>query len=98
MMRQLIRTGICAISVSGGLAACASLHVTSDVNKAVAGSVQCHTFAWAGSFKGDSPLRDSIANPVNEARLRNAITANLAAAGVQPAAGDNADCLVGYGI
>jgi hypothetical protein len=74
------------------------LRVTSDVNRAVAGSVQCHTFAWAGTFKGDSPLRDSIANPVNEARLRKAITANFAAQGVQPATADNADCLVGYGI
>ncbi len=99
MMRQLVRTGVFAIAACGGLVACASLHVTSDVNRAVAGSVQCHTFAWAGTFKGDSPLRDTIANPVNEARLRNAITANLAAVGVQPAAtGQGADCLVGYGI
>jgi hypothetical protein len=97
-MTRLIRTGIFTIAMSSGLVACASLHVTSDVNRAV-GAVQCHTFAWAGTFKGDSPLRDSIANPVNEARLRNAITANLAAVGVHPAAGDNsADCLVGYGI
>jgi hypothetical protein len=98
MTRQLIRTGILAIAMCGGLAACASLRVTSDVNRAVAGSVQCHTFAWAGTFKGDSPLRDSIANPVNEARLRSSITANLAAVGVHPATGDTADCLVGYGI
>ncbi len=98
MMRQLVRTGLFAVAVSGGLAACASLRVTSDVNRAMAGSVQCHTFAWAGTFKSDSPLRDSIANPVNEARLRNAITANLAAVGVQPASGNTADCLVGYGI
>ena len=98
MIRPLIRTGIFAISVSGGLVACASLHVTSDVNRAMVGSVQCHTFAWAGTFKGDSTLRDSIANPVNEARLRNAITANLANVGVRPVAGDNADCLIGYGI
>ncbi len=99
MIRQLVRTGVVAVAICGGLVACASLRVTSDVNRAVAGSVQCHTFAWAGTFKGDSPLRDSIANPVNEARLRTAITANLAAAGVQPAAnGQAADCLVGYGI
>jgi len=98
MTRQSIRIGLLAIAMCGGLAACASLRVTSDVNRAVAGSVQCHTFAWAGTFKGDSTLRDSIANPVNEARLRRAITANLAAIGVQPATGDNADCLVGYGI
>jgi hypothetical protein len=99
MIKQLIRTGIVAVSVFGGLAACTSLRVTSDVNKAVVGSVQCHTFAWAGAFRGDSPMRNGIANPVNEARLRGAITAHLASVGVQPvAAGGNADCLVGYGI
>jgi len=98
MIKQLIRTGIVAVTVFGGLAACTSLRVVSDVNRA-AGPVQCHTFAWAGSFKGDSPMRNGIANPVNEARLRGAITAQLAAVGVQPvAAGGNADCLVGYGI
>jgi hypothetical protein len=99
MIKQLIRTGIVAVMVFGGLAACTSLRVTSDVNRAAIGSVQCHTFAWAGAFKGDSPMRNGIANPVNEARLRGAITAHLAAVGVQPvAAGGNADCLVGYGI
>ena len=99
MIKQLVRTGIVAVAVFGGLAACTSLRVTSDVNRAVVGSVQCHTFAWAGAFKGDSPMRNGIANPVNEARLRGAITAQLAAVGVQPvAAGGTADCLVGYGI
>src|SRR6185437_15551254 len=96
--QRLVRTGILAVTVFGGLAACTSLRVTSDVNRAV-GSVQCHTFAWAGAFKGDSPMRNGIANPINEARLRGAITAQLAAVGVQPvAAGSPADCLVGYGI
>jgi len=98
MVKQLVCTGIVAVTVFGGLAACTTLRVTSDVNRAVVGSVQCHTFAWAGTFKGNSPLRNGIANPVNEARLRSAITAHLASVGVQPVAGDNADCLVGYGI
>ena len=102
MIKQLIGTSVVAVMVFGGLSGCTSLRVTSDVNRAVAGSVQCRTFAWAGTFKTDSPLRNSIANPVNEARLRGAITAHLAAVGVQPATGDNrsqgADCLVGYGI
>lgn len=98
-MKQSIRTGILAVTVVAGLAACSSLRVTSDVNRAVAGSVQCHTFAWAGAFKGDSALRDSIANPVNEARLRTAITSQLILVGVQAAGNPNtADCLVGYGI
>jgi Domain of unknown function (DUF4136) len=99
MKKTLIRTGILAVTVFGGLAACTTLRVTSDVNRAVVGSVQCHTFAWAGQFKGDSNLRNGIANPVNEARLRGAITAQLASVGVQAAVAPAApDCLVGYGI
>lgn len=98
MMTQLIRTGILAVAVFAALAGCTSLRVTSDVNRAYAGRVQCHTFGWAGSFRGDSPMRNGIANPVNESRLRGAITAQLAAVGVQAATGPTADCLVGYGI
>ncbi|MGH8211579.1 MAG: DUF4136 domain-containing protein [Steroidobacteraceae bacterium] len=101
MMKQLARTGIVVATIFGGLVACTTLRVTSDVNNAVVGSVHCHTFAWAGTFKGNSALRsgNGIANPVNESRLRNAIAANLAAAGVQPVTTHGgADCLVGYGI
>jgi hypothetical protein len=99
MIKQLFCTGVLAVTVMGGLAGCTSLRVTSDVNRAVVGSVQCHTYAWAGNFKGNSPLRNGIANPVNESRLRGAIAAQLATQGVQPAAtADSADCLVGYGI
>jgi len=97
MIKQLLRTGIVAVTVFGGLTACTSLRVTSDVNRA-AGPIQCHTFAWAGQFKGDSPMRNGIANPVNEARLRGAITAHLSTVGVQLATNGSADCLVGYGI
>ena len=44
-------------------------------------------------------MRNGIANPVNEARLRGSIQAQLASFGVQPAAAGAApDCLVGYGI
>ena len=99
MMKQLISSGILAVTVFGGLAGCTTLRVTSDVNRAVVGSVQCHTFGWAGTFRGDSPMRNGIANPVNEARLRSAIQGQLAALGIQPANGAAApDCLVGYGI
>jgi hypothetical protein len=99
MMKQLIRTGIVAVTVFGGLAGCETLHVTSDVNRAVVGQVTCHTFAWAGTFKSDSPLRNGVANPVNESRLRGAIQAHLAGLGIQAAPNEaGADCLVGYGI
>ncbi|HEY0342640.1 MAG TPA: hypothetical protein VGC34_17700, partial [Steroidobacteraceae bacterium] len=82
MIKKLVCGGIVAATVFGGLAGCTTLRVTSDVNRAVVGSVQCHTFGWAGTFRGDSPMRNGIANPVNEARLRGAITAQLATVGV----------------
>ena len=97
MIKQVFTSAI-AVSVVGGLAACTTLRVTSDVNKPLAGTVQCHSFDWAGSFHGSSDsLRSTIANPVNEARLRTAIQANLSSFGVTQTS-QNADCLVGYGI
>jgi hypothetical protein len=74
-----------------------SLTVRSDVNHALLGSVHCGSYAWAGSFRGSSPLRNTIANPLNEQRLREAIQSHLAPGGILPE-GSPADCLVGYGI
>ncbi len=96
MIKQAILFCIVAATAALGLSGCA-LTVRSDVNAALFGKVQCHTFGWAGSFKTDSPVRATLANPVNEARLRAAITAQLNARGMQ-LAGSNPDCLVGYGI
>jgi hypothetical protein len=97
MIKQVFACAI-AVSVVGGLAACSSLRVTSDVNKSLAGTTKCQSFDWAGSFHGSSDsLRSTIANPVNEARLRSAIQSNLSTVGVHPAT-DKPDCLVGYGI
>jgi len=79
MIKRLI--GSLAIGVT--VAACSYLEVRSDVNPALADSVQCRTFEWVGSFR--------------EERLRAAISANLAASGVRQAP-SGADCLVGYGI
>jgi hypothetical protein len=78
-------------------AACASLPVHTDTNTAVMHA--CHTYAWAGSFQGNSAVRTTVANPLNEARLRAAISANLQSRGVAPATPNNPpDCLIGYGI
>ena len=94
MFTPLIRTciivpGLCALAACGP-------YVKSDVNPALVGTVHCGTFAWAGAFRGNSPLRSTIASPINESLLRTAIAAHLGAR-VQnwPA---NVDCLVGYGI
>jgi hypothetical protein len=87
-----------AVSVVCGLDACSTLSVKSDVNQPLASTVKCQSFDWAGSFHGSSDsLRSTIANPVNEARLRAAIQANLGTIGVHPGT-EGADCLVGYGI
>ena len=79
------------------LAAGCSLTVRSDANHALLSSVHCGSYAWAGSFGGSSPLRNTVANPINEERLRTAIASHLSPQGILPV-GSQADCLVGYGI
>src|ERR1700733_15390345 len=95
MINQIFRTCSVACTTALMLSGCIPARGTSDVATAASAS-QCHTFAWAGSFHHNGNAR-SVANPLNESRLRSAIAANLAAKGVQPASGE-ADCLVGYGI
>jgi len=95
-LKHLLRT-LAAAAAASALGACATLTVHSDVNTALIDSVRCNSFAFAGEFKGNSPLRGTVANPVNEARLRDAIAARLQAAGAQLVT-SNAQCLVGYGI
>jgi len=94
MLRQLPAALTLSLSTLT-LSACAP-YVRSDVNTAAVSHVHCGTFAWAGEFRSNSPLRSTIANPVNESRLRAAIASHLGGV-IQPAPG-NADCLVGYGI
>jgi hypothetical protein len=97
MTTRALRTLAVATALTLALAACETLHVTSDVNAPLIHTVQCHTAAWAGSFSGNSPILSTIANPVNESRLRAAIAAQLSAKGVQIVT-SNPDCLIGYGI
>lgn len=79
--------------------ACTAISVRTDADAALIKSVQCRNVAWAGGFRGASPLRNGVANPLNESRLRSAIQANLPAAGMTLVGGTTpADCLVGYGI
>jgi hypothetical protein len=96
MIKQVL-TRVLAVSLVGGMAAgCTTLRVTSDVNQSLAG-VKCQSFDWAGTFRGSSDLRSTVANPVNEARLRTAIQASMSSMGVHQTS-ENPDCLVGYGI
>jgi hypothetical protein len=94
-MKHLLRAALSISLTALTLSACAP-YVRSDVNTAAISHVHCGTFAWAGEFRSNSPLRSTIANPVNESRLRAAIASHLGGV-IQPAPG-NADCLVGYGI
>ncbi len=94
-MKHVTYGAVTAVLTASLLAACAP-YVRSDVNHALIGQVHCGTFAWAGAFRSNSPLRSTIANPLNEERLRAAIASHLGGV-VQPGPG-NADCLVGYGI
>ena len=96
MLKPLLRAALIVPAIALAVTACTTLYVKSDVNTALIGTVHCGSFAWAGSFHGNSPLRNTIASPLNENRLRTAITARLKSP-VQDAPG-NADCLVGYGI
>jgi hypothetical protein len=96
MVKQLLRILLVVPAIAATLSGC-SLYVKSDVNTALIGSVHCNSFAWAGTFRGNSPLRNTVASPLNEDRLRSAIAAHLKGGTVQTAPG-NADCLVGYGI
>ena len=108
MSRRIVLVPIAALSTA--LAACTGIPVRTDQNSQLLATVHCQSVAWAGGFKGASPLRNTIANPLNEARLRDAIAANLQSAGITlaaaptPAAGAAAtpaapaQCLIGYGI
>jgi hypothetical protein len=98
-MRPLhfVTTFLAAAAIAGAVTGCETLNVRSDVNTGLIAQVTCHTFSFAGEFHGNSPLRGTIANPVNEQRLRDAITSHLQAAGAQLVQ-SNAQCIVGYGI
>lgn len=96
MTTGLLSRALPALLAASLLPGCA-LTVRTDVNRAAYQPGQCHTFAFVGSFRTDNSLRGTVANPVNESRLRAAITSHMQARGVQPATAD-ADCLVGYGI
>jgi Domain of unknown function (DUF4136) len=96
-MEKPLRFALAVAAAAGALTACTTLSVRSDVNTALIGQVHCASFAWAGSFHGNSPLRNTIASPLNESRLRTAIAAHLKGGPIQPGPG-NADCLIGYGI
>jgi hypothetical protein len=80
-----------------GLAACASLPVTTDANPNMSVS-NCHTYAFANEHVANSDHPAAYGNPLNAERLRIAVASNLAAKGIQPADRATAECVVGYAI
>jgi len=94
-MRAINRLGILGLA-AGALAGCA-LQARTDIDPR-ASVATCHTYAFreGGPNHGEA---GAFANPLNDKRLREAIRANLAVHGIQPAAeGTAADCVVGYSI
>lgn len=75
-------TVLIPVAAGVALAACVGVPVRTDQNSQLLATVHCQSVAWAGGFRGNSPLRNTIANPLNEARLRDAIAANLQSAGL----------------
>jgi len=80
MRRLTVLLPIAALGAA--LAGCTGIPVRTDQNSQLLASVHCQSFAWAGGFKGASPLRNTIANPLNEGRLRDAIAADVKTMGL----------------
>jgi Domain of unknown function (DUF4136) len=84
-------------ALAATLAACTTLHVTTDVNPSFSVS-NCHSYAFAMERNAGGPDA-AFGNPLNGDRLRAAIESNMAARGVAKAAdAASADCVVGYAL
>jgi Domain of unknown function (DUF4136) len=94
--RQFVRAAATGALVLG-LAACTTLPVTTDANPNMSVS-NCHTYAFAPEHVANGAQPAAYGNPLNAERLRNAVQANLAAKGIQPADRGSAECVVGYAM
>ena len=89
---------LAVVAMCAALTACATMYVTSDV-RSPNSVATCHTYDWAAEMHASDRPAPAFANPLNESRLKAAISGQLQAKGVQAAApGAPADCMVGYGI
>jgi hypothetical protein len=81
-----------------GLGACTGLTVRTDVNPSMSVAA-CHSYAFADEHAANTDQQSAFGNPLNAARLRQAIQYNMAAKGLQEA-GDrkSAECVVGYAM
>lgn len=88
---------IVAAGTAVGLAACAGLPVTTDVNPAYS-VTNCHSYSFAEEHTVNAGQPGAWGNPLNADRLRSAIQANMTARGISQAPSGSADCVVGYAI
>jgi len=95
--RHVVQAAVAGVLGLVGLAACSSLHVTTDVNPNLS-VTSCHTYAFAKEFVANANQPAAYGNPLNAERLRVAIESNLAARGIQRADRAAADCVVGYAM
>jgi hypothetical protein len=76
------------------LTACSTMNVRSD-SAAAASLGACHTYSWMAPPPGSQP--NPFGNPLNDQRLRDAVSQRLQSRGMAPAAtGGAADCQVSY--
>ena len=81
-----------------GLGACTGLAVKTDVNPSMSVAA-CHTYAFADDHPANTDQPSAFGNPLNAARLRQAIEYNMAAKGLQETADrKSAECVVGYAM
>ncbi len=97
-MSKHVNMAALAAGAALGLGACASLHVTTDVNPNLS-LAACHTYTFAHEHTVNASQPGAWGNPLNADRLRAAIEANMTARGIALAADQApADCVVGYAI
>jgi Domain of unknown function (DUF4136) len=89
---------LAASGLALALAACTTLHVTTDVNPNFS-VANCHSYTFAREHVANADQPAAFGNPLNADRLRAAIEANMAARGVTRVSDNGtADCFVGYAI
>ena len=88
-----LRIALLGITAAAALAGCSTLNVRAD-SSAAANVSACHTFSWLEGPPGARP--DAFGNPLNDQRLRDAVSRRLQAHGIAPATSGSGDCQVGY--
>ena len=97
MLTRTVIHAAAAGAVALSLAACNTLPVITDSNPNMSVS-NCHTYSFAKEHVANAGQPAAYGNPLNAERLRNAVAANLAAKGIQPAPDGDAECVVGYAM